>query len=61
MKITVSLIKADIGSYAGHNKVHPDFFEIANRELGNAMNKGLITDFFMPILIPGIFLYFLTM
>jgi len=46
MKITMSLIKADIGSYSGHNKVHPDFFKIANRELEKAKKKGLIIDYF---------------
>jgi fructose 1,6-bisphosphate aldolase/phosphatase len=47
MKITLSLIKADIGSYVGHNKVHPELIKIANRELKEAKKKKEIIDYFV--------------
>jgi len=47
MKETLSLIKADVGSYCGHNRVHPDFFKIANSALGKAKKKKLIMDYYV--------------
>ena len=44
-KITVSLIKADIGSLAGHHRVHPKQMEMAEKLLAEAKNNGLILDF----------------
>lgn len=43
-KVTVSLIKADIGSYPGHTVVHPDLLEIAKREMEKAKKSGLLLD-----------------
>ena len=46
-KITVSLIKADIGSLAGHHVVHPKQLEMAREILEKAKNKGLIIDYYV--------------
>jgi len=47
MKITVSLIKADIGSVAGHVRVHPKTIEAAKRKLEEAKKEGLIIDYYV--------------
>ncbi len=47
MKITVSLIKADIGSVAGHVRVHPKTMEAAKRKLEEAKKEGLIIDYYV--------------
>jgi fructose 1,6-bisphosphate aldolase/phosphatase len=44
-KITVSLIKADVGGYPGHSSVHPDLIKKAKKTLTSAMEDGLIIDF----------------
>lgn len=33
MKITISVIKADVGGFPGHSGIHPDLMEIARKEL----------------------------
>lgn len=43
-KITVSVIKADVGGYIGHSCVHPDLLRIAEERLSNAVEKGVLTD-----------------
>ena len=45
--VTVSVIKADIGSIAGHHKVHPDTMAAAARVLAEAKRKGLIIDYYV--------------
>jgi len=40
MKVTLSVIKADIGGYPGHCSVHPDIIKLAREEL--AKSKELI-------------------
>ena len=45
MKTTISLIKADVGSYPGHGKVHPALIETAKKELAKAKEEGLIVDY----------------
>ncbi|MCC6030853.1 MAG: fructose-1,6-bisphosphatase, partial [Desulfurococcales archaeon] len=47
MKTTVSVIKADIGSLAGHHVVHPDTIAVASRVLAEAKMKGLLTDYYV--------------
>ncbi|MDW8063053.1 MAG: fructose-1,6-bisphosphate aldolase/phosphatase [Candidatus Caldarchaeum sp.] len=42
MKTTVSVIKADVGSIAGHHKPHPKMMELASSKLRNAEQTGLI-------------------
>lgn len=44
-KITISLIKADVGSYPGHSVVHPKLLETAERELAKAKKNRLLVDF----------------
>ncbi len=46
-KITVSLIKADVGSVAGHTTVHEKLIATAQRKLDEAREAGLIIDFFV--------------
>ncbi|RKZ01644.1 MAG: fructose 1,6-bisphosphatase [Candidatus Hydrothermota bacterium] len=47
MKLTLSVIKADIGGYVGHSGMHPRLIEVAEEELAKAKDKGLIIDFFV--------------
>ncbi|MEM4115002.1 MAG: fructose 1,6-bisphosphatase, partial [Saccharolobus sp.] len=47
MKTTVSVIKADIGSLAGHHVVHPDTIAAANKVLAEAMRNNIITDYYI--------------
>jgi fructose 1,6-bisphosphate aldolase/phosphatase len=44
-KITISVIKADVGGYVGHSSMHPDLLEKAEERLNNAFEKGIITDY----------------
>jgi fructose 1,6-bisphosphate aldolase/phosphatase len=44
MKLTLSVIKADIGGFPGHSSMHPALIEIAKRELAKQKGK-LIKDF----------------
>jgi fructose 1,6-bisphosphate aldolase/phosphatase len=44
MKVTLSVIKADIGGYPGHSSMHPALMKIANNELEKMKGK-LIIDF----------------
>ncbi|OYT46191.1 MAG: fructose 1,6-bisphosphatase [Desulfurococcales archaeon ex4484_42] len=46
-KTTISVIKADIGSLAGHHIVHPDTIAAATKILAEAKSKGLIIDFYV--------------
>jgi fructose 1,6-bisphosphate aldolase/phosphatase len=43
--VTISVIKADIGGYAGHSASHPDILELARKLLAQARAAGTITDF----------------
>ncbi|MCC6003305.1 MAG: fructose-1,6-bisphosphatase [Thermofilum sp.] len=47
MKITTSLIKADIGGLAGHVVVPPKLEEFARDKLKQAKETGLIIDFYV--------------
>jgi fructose 1,6-bisphosphate aldolase/phosphatase len=46
-KITVSLIKADVGSWVGHSRVHPDLINAAKEALQKAKDEHLIIDFYV--------------
>ena len=46
-KITVSVIKADVGSLAGHHVVHPKQIEAAKKKLNEAKETGLIIDYYV--------------
>lgn len=45
MKVTLSIIKADVGSLAGHHTVIPEQMEAAAKKLKEAKGSGLINDF----------------
>ncbi len=47
VKTTVSLIKADVGSVAGHTVVAKPLFEIARRKMAEARETGLINSFYV--------------
>ena len=44
-KITLSVIKADVGGYVGHSAMHPDLLTEARRHLETAQQQGLLIDF----------------
>ena len=44
MKITLSIIKADIGGYVGHSESHPDVIAKAGECLAKAKKEGLLID-----------------
>ncbi|MCS7258152.1 MAG: fructose-1,6-bisphosphatase [candidate division WOR-3 bacterium] len=44
-KITISVIKADIGGYVGHSSSHPEILEKARALLAKAQKEKLIVDF----------------
>lgn len=45
MKVTVSVIKADIGGYVGHSSSHPDVLAKAGECLERAKKDGTLLDF----------------
>ena len=47
MKITLSVIKADIGGYVGHSESHPDILAAANEYLAKAKQAGLLIDYYV--------------
>jgi fructose 1,6-bisphosphate aldolase/phosphatase len=47
MKITLSVIKADIGGYVGHSASHPDILTLAKAILQEEKNKGFLKDFYV--------------
>ncbi len=44
-KITISLIKADVGGWPGHSTVHPDLIETAKEALQKAKDEHILEDF----------------
>lgn len=47
MKTTVSVIKADIGSVSGHCVAHPDLMDICDEVLAEALDTGILTDYYI--------------
>jgi fructose 1,6-bisphosphate aldolase/phosphatase len=47
MKITLSVIKADIGGYVGHSESHPDILAHACECLQKAKDGGMLVDFYV--------------
>lgn len=45
MKVTLSVIKADVGGYVGHSSSHPLLLEKARENLTKAQKSGLLIDF----------------
>ncbi|NPA47555.1 MAG: fructose 1,6-bisphosphatase [Thermococci archaeon] len=46
-KITISVIKADIGGWPGHSRVHPQLVETAEEVLSKAKEDGTLIDFYV--------------
>jgi fructose 1,6-bisphosphate aldolase/phosphatase len=46
-RVTLSVIKADVGSIAGHHIVHPDQMAAATKILAEAKQKGVVIDFYV--------------
>jgi fructose 1,6-bisphosphate aldolase/phosphatase len=44
MKVTLSVIKADIGGFVGHSESHPDILARAAEHLAKAKKQGLLID-----------------
>ncbi len=44
-KITLSVIKADVGGFPGHSSVHPELIEVAEKNLKKAKAKKVLVDF----------------
>ncbi len=45
MRVTLSVIKADVGGFPGHRGIHPALLERANEVLAEAKKSGSIIDF----------------
>ena len=45
MKITLSVIKADIGGYVEHSESHPDVMAKAEEYMARAKKEDLLIDF----------------
>ncbi len=46
-KVTVSVIKADVGSVVGHSRPHPSMMEAAKEILADTQKQGVIEDFYV--------------
>ncbi len=46
-KVTLSIIKADVGSYPGHVEAPPELIEACEKRLRGALENGLINDFYI--------------
>jgi len=46
-KLTVTVIKADVGGWVGHSSVHPDLIERAREMLSRREAKDLLLDFYV--------------
>ena len=45
MKVTLSVIKADIGGFVGHSDSHPDILALMREKMEEAKAKGLLIDY----------------
>ncbi len=46
-KVTISIIKCDVGSLAGHHIVPKPLFDVAEKSLKKAAEKGIINNFYV--------------
>lgn len=44
-KMTLSVIKADVGGYVGHSSIHPNLMDVAKEKLSRAKEAGTLIDF----------------
>lgn len=47
MRVTISVIKADVGSLAGHHKVTEEQIEVAKSVLSGGVEKNIILDYYV--------------
>jgi len=47
MKVTFSVIKADIGGYVGHSESHPDIIAMGEECVAKAKKDGLLIDYYV--------------
>lgn len=45
MKVTLSVIKADVGGWVGHCSMHPDLIMAGKEAMSNAQKAGLLIDY----------------
>jgi len=45
MRVTLSVIKADVGGYVGHSESHPDVMARARECIAGAKTDGLLVDY----------------
>ncbi len=45
-KVTLSVIKADVGGYVGHSSVHPELLSKAEECLAKVKSEGLLIDYY---------------
>ena len=43
-KITLSVIKADVGGWVGHSTCYPDMMALARKLVKKAVDRGLLID-----------------
>ena len=43
-KITLSVIKADVGGWVGHSTCHPEMMALAREIVGKAVARGFLVD-----------------
>ncbi|NLG85961.1 MAG: fructose 1,6-bisphosphatase [Firmicutes bacterium] len=46
-EVTISIIKADVGSFVGHVQAHPDMLQAVKARLHQAKEQGLLIDFYV--------------
>ncbi|HHT71773.1 MAG: fructose-1,6-bisphosphate aldolase/phosphatase [bacterium] len=46
-EVTLSVIKADVGSFVGHVQAHPDMLAAVRKRLAEAKEEGLLEDFYV--------------
>jgi len=46
-KVTVSVIKADVGSVVGHSRPHPSMMQVAKKILTDKQKQGILEDFYV--------------
>lgn len=46
-KVTVSVIKADVGSVVGHSRPHPSMMQVAKEILADKQKQGILEDFYV--------------
>ncbi|MFN4182428.1 MAG: fructose 1,6-bisphosphatase, partial [bacterium] len=45
MRVTISVIKADVGGFVGHSHIHEALLDEAEKQLGKAKENGFLIDY----------------